>query len=139
MNAATLSETVLLGALSGMRSMSGVAALASRQGGALRGATAVMALGEMIADKTPFVGDRIDPLPLAGRAVMGGIVGGMIAHDRGASRLAGGVIGAATAVIAAHAAYRLRTRLPLSTVTAGLLEDALVFGVSALFARRHTA
>ena len=135
MNAATLSETVLLGALSGMRSMSGVAALASRQGGALRGATAVMALGEMIADKTPFVGDRIDPLPLAGRAVLGAVVGAIVAHEEDANVVIGGLIGASTAIAVAHLAYHARKRLPLSNVVGGMAEDALVVALGSAVAQ----
>ena len=137
MNAAALSETVILGALSGMRSMSGAAALGLRRGGTVQGATTIMAVAEMVADKTPFVGDRIDPLPLAGRAMMGAIVGGVIARDHHTSLAAGSVIGAAAAVIAAHAAYRLRSRLPMSNVSGGLLEDAIILGVTAMFARRR--
>ena len=137
MNAATLAETVVLGAVTGMRSMSGAAALAHRRG-TLQGAMAVMAVGEMLADKTPFVGERIDPLPLAGRALMGAVVGGVIAHEERANLLAGSLIGAAAAVIAAHAAYRIRKRLPMPPAVAGLLEDAVVFGVTAMMARRRT-
>ena len=138
MNAATLSETVILGALSGMRSMSGAAALGLRRGGTMQGATTAMAVAEMLADKTPFVGNRIDPLPLAGRALMGAIVGGVIARDHHTSLFAGSLIGAAAAVIAAHAAFRLRTRVPLSNISAGLIEDAVILGVTSLFARRRT-
>jgi hypothetical protein len=42
-------------------------------------------------------------------------------------------------VLAAHAAFRLRRRVPLPNPLAGLLEDLLVFGVSAFVARRHAA
>ena len=134
-----LSETVLLGALSGMRSMSGAAALSLRHGGAIQNATAAMALAEMLVDKTSFIGNRTDAMPLAGRALMGAIVGGVIAREHGSSTAVGGLLGAAAAVIAAHAAYRVRTRLPVSNVAGGLLEDAVVMGVSALFARRRAA
>lgn len=137
MNTAALGETVVLGAVTGMRSMSGLAAL-TRGRGTVQGLAAAMALGEMLADKTPFVGDRIDPLPLAGRAVMGAVVGGLIAREEHANVAAGSLVGAAAAVLAAHAAYRIRKRLPIPGAVAGLLEDAVVFGVTALVTRRRT-
>ena len=136
MTSSGMSEAVLFGALTGMRSMSGAAALAHRRRGTWQRATAVMAIGEMLADKTPFVGNRTDPLPLVGRAVMGAVVGGTIAHDERANVLIGGVLGATAAVIAAHLAYQVRRRVQLPGAVAGLLEDALVFGVGAMFARR---
>ena len=139
MRAAIVGETILLGAVTGLRSMSGAAALAHRDSSAVQGVTAALALGEMLADKTPYVGDRIAPLPLAGRALMGGVVGGMIAHEERGNVAAGALIGAGAAVLAAHAAFRLRRRVPLPNPLAGLLEDLLVFGVSAFVARRHAA
>jgi uncharacterized membrane protein len=137
MTAATLTDTVALGALSGMRSMAGALVLGRRRGGAMQQAAMAMAAAEMLADKTPLVGDRIDPLPLTGRAVMGALVGGLLARQDRASVFAGAMIGAASAVIAAHAAYRLRTRLPLSNIAGGLLEDAVVLGISGVCGDRR--
>ena len=134
MNGTVLGEAVALGALTGMRSMAGPATLAWQHDGLLSRAFAVMAAGEMVVDKTSVVGDRIDPIPLAGRALMGAIVGGTIARQGRENILLGGVIGGAAAVIAAHLAYRLRTRLPIANPLAGLLEDAVVMGLSAVYA-----
>ena len=132
MNAATLSEAVAVGAITGMRSMAGPALVASRYSGILKGLVGMMAAGEMVADKTSLVGDRTDPLPLTGRAVMGALVGGVIAHERHGNIVIGAIVGAGAAVIAAHLAYRLRQRLPEGTV-GGLLEDAIVRGMSAAY------
>jgi uncharacterized membrane protein len=79
MNAAALNATLTLGAITGVRSMAGPAALAARYDGPIKNVVAVLAAGEMIADKTSLVGNRIDPIPLAGRAVAGALVGGLIA------------------------------------------------------------
>lgn len=136
MKASTLHQTIALGALTGMRSMSGPAVLALRHGGALKAIVSLLAAGEMAADKTAVVGDRIDPIPLGGRALMGAVVGGVIAREDGASLLAGSLVGATVAVIAAHLAYRLRTRLPMSSAAGGLLEDAVVLGIGAYAATR---
>jgi uncharacterized membrane protein len=139
MRAAAFGKTIALGAMSGMRSMSGPAVLAinADEQTTLTRAVPVLAVGEMIADKTPFIGNRIDPLPLAGRAFMGAIVGGLIAREEDASIVLGGFIGAATAVLVAHLAYRARIyahdRLGTS---AGFIEDGVVVSMGAALSRR---
>lgn len=135
MTAGTLQRVLTLGAITGMRSMSGAATLAARHGGMLMPAAATLAAGEMIADKTSFVGNRTDAVPQAGRAVMGALVGGLVAREDGHSVWLGALVGAAAAVAATHLAYQLRGRLPLSTVAGGMLEDAVVIGAATLYAR----
>ena len=137
MNAAARRETIAVGAITGMRSMAGPALLARRHGGVLSGVLPLMAMGEMVLDKTSVVGDRTDAVPLAGRALMGAVVGGYIARQNGGDVVAGAAIGAATAIAAAHLAMRIRQRLPLSTVAGGALEDAIVMGIGALYAGRR--
>jgi hypothetical protein len=85
----------------------------------------------MIADKTPFVGDRIDPFPLAGRAVMGGIVGAVVARRHGQAPAPAALLGAAVAVGAAYLAYHARKRAPGSAMLAGAAEDAIAIGLCA--------
>ncbi len=130
MSTSPLTTILALGALSGTRSMAGVATLAWGNGGVAKPLLALAFAGEMLADKTSIIGDRVDPLPLSGRALMGGIVGAVVAgrHDR--SRLAGALLGAGAAVATAHLAYHARKRLPLSSVAGGLLEDALVLAAA---------
>jgi hypothetical protein len=119
-------DALSLGALTGLRSMAGPAALAQPHGGRLSGLTGALALGEMILDKTSVVGNRIDAGPLAGRAIIGALVGGLSAKDGHASRVLGGALGASAAIVAAHTAFRARTRSPLPNALNGVLEDALV-------------
>lgn len=126
MNRTAVAKILSLGAVTGMRSMAGPAAVAFRYGGPLRAVAAALAAGEMAADKTPFVGNRIDAVPLGGRAVMGALVGGLIARDARENVAAGAALGAAAAVAMAHLAFHARRRLPLPNVVAGLLEDAVV-------------
>ena len=134
MTRSTLAETMALGAVSGMRTFSGPAAVTFRHRAGLLRATALLAVGEMVADKLPFIPDRVRPGPLAARAVSGAIVGGVIAREDGANVVAGAALGAAAAVAAAFAAYHLRRQSPLPNVVNGMLEDALVFGLAAAFA-----
>ena len=132
MKSRTLFRAIGFGALTGVRSMAGPAALAFESDGPVKNVVGMLAAGEMIADKTPFVGDRIDAAPLAARAVMGGIVGGVVAYEADDSVLVGGVLGASAAIAAAHLAYRLRKRLPVSNPVGGAIEDAFVLGLGAM-------
>jgi uncharacterized membrane protein len=95
---------------------------------------ALAAAGEMVADKTPLVGNRIDPLPLTGRVIMAGAVGVLIARDQDEDALASGLLCAATALVASHLAYHARRRLPVSSVAGGLLEDSLVVALASRYA-----
>jgi hypothetical protein len=135
MNAASLNETLALGAMTGMRSMAGAATLSLGRHSILKHLIAVMVAGEMVADKTTLVGDRGDSLPLAGRALMGALVGGVAAAERRGPIVLGGLVGASTAVVVAHLAFRMRRRFASSPLLGGLVEDAVVIGIGALYAR----
>lgn len=136
MTRAALTDTLILGALTGMRSLSGPAILASGRGGLLPRIATTLAAGEMVADKTAAIGDRTDPLPLGGRIAMGAMVGGIVAHDRKSSLLLGTALGASAAVVAAHLACYLRKRAAGANLVGGLVEDALVAAVGAAYLRR---
>ena len=130
MTTGSVARIVGLGAVTGMRSMAGPAALALPQGGAIQSVVGLLAAAEMIADKTPAVGDRIDPLPLAARAAIGGIVGGVVAHEERVNMFLGALLGASTAIAAAHLAYYLRKRIPGPSAFGGLVEDAVVVALA---------
>jgi uncharacterized membrane protein len=126
MDTAFLARATALGAITGVRSMSGPTAWALGHDGSLKHVAAVLAAGEMLADKTPLVGDRTAPIPLTGRAVLGALVGAGSARDARGPMLAGALAGAAAAVISAYLAWHVRRRLPLPGPIGGVLEDALV-------------
>ena len=130
MTQVTLVKIVGLGVVTGMRSMAGLTTLAWARSGAVKPVMAILAAGEMFADKTQMIGNRIDPLPLGGRALMGAVVGAVVASENDENPVLGGMIGAATALIATHVAFRLRRRLPFSSAANGLLEDALVVALA---------
>ena len=96
----------------------------------------LLRVGEVIADKLPFLPDRTAPLPLAGRALMGGLVGGILASEERGSVLLGAGIGALAAVAAAHLAFRARKyareRRSIPDGVAATVEDSLVLGIGAL-------
>ena len=116
MNATTISRAAAVGTITGIRSASGLAALAWRRDSPFAGLFGLFALGEMVLDKTPIVGNRTDALPLMGRLVLGAGAGGYVARQNHGSVLAGAAIGAASAVVAAHVATRLRQRLPFTAL-----------------------
>jgi len=134
MNATWLPETLALATLTGMRSMSGPAILAHRNGGPLQYAVGALAAGEMLADKTSFTGNRTDPLPLAGRAVIAALIGGVLAHRAHANVVVGGLVAAAAAVAAAHLAFHVRRRLPAGAL-GGVIEDAAVLALATMTPR----
>ena len=149
-----------LGAVSGMRSMSGLALISRRlshHGGGRRPRTALvapfrsksvsnllaaMAAVEIAADKTPMVPNRTDPLPLIGRAGLGALTGLIAADCVGTGRTAPAAVGAAAAVASAFLFYRIRKtaseRFPLPGWMIAAAEDALVLGAGSRFAAALT-
>jgi uncharacterized membrane protein len=101
---------------------------------------AVLALGEMAADKLPFVPSRTSPIALAGRVGSGALVGAALAQHEGLSPWRGGLSGGIAALAATFVSHRLRLaaidRLGLPNALAGLLEDGLVVGGGLALLRR---
>ena len=131
MMGATLGRITALAAATGMRSFSGPAVLAAQHGGPLGAIVPLMAAGELVADKTPYIGSRLDPGPLGGRVMMGALVGGLLARRDGASPGFGALLGAVVAFAAAHAAYHARARVRTNNILAGMAEDCVVAGLCA--------
>lgn len=142
-----------LGAISGLRSMSGPA-LASRAAARgrlpLEGTTlaflgssrvsktlVVMAVGELVGDKLPFTPSRTALPSLLGRAASGALVGAALFASDGRRAVTGAAVGSSAAVAAAFAGESLRTlageKTGLSDPVVALAEDAVVlFGGSRL-------
>src|SRR5437764_14265899 len=107
-------EAAVLGAVSGMRSMAApaiVSRLAHTGLLPLEGSQvkflghknsaktmAIMAAGEIIADKLPFIPKRTSIFPLVTRAVSGALSGTAFTKARKGSAVAGAVIGSLAAV-----------------------------------------
>jgi len=144
-------RTLGLGAIAGMRSMAAPAALSRAVergdiGGLENTPFAVLGsprvstvlrmfeIGEFIVDKLPvMVPSRTSPPPLLGRAASGAIAGAALFASGGRRMETGGVLGAASALVAAYATERLRLqiaeRLGVPDLIVALSEDAIaVFG-----------
>lgn len=149
-----LALTASFAALSGMRSLTPPAFLAHglyrdgvpesdpilRQLGSRMGArlTMAMAVGELIADKTPFIPKRTSLPALLGRTFSGALSGYALAAKGSRSRVRASLVGAAVAFGATFGAYEARRRLGarIGNIPAGLLGDLLtVGGAGVLLAR----
>lgn len=145
-----------LAALSGVRSLAPPALLARaiRRGetpslettpfaklGPAANALLFLMVGEMLADKTPFIPARTSPGPALGRALSGALVGATLSASAGHGSVAGALTGGASALAGLLAADRARGWVTGSANIPdplwGALEDALVlFAGSRLTTKR---
>jgi uncharacterized membrane protein len=96
---------------------------------------ALCALGELVADKMPWVGDRIKAGPLGARIVTGALSGAAAAQLAHVDGWKGGIVGAVGAVIGAFAFYHLRQRVDRATGIrdpyVGAAEDVVALAIVA--------
>ena len=71
----------------------------------------ILALGEIAADKTARIPDRVSPAPLTWRLILGGFVGAIAATSMQGAGLEGVVLGVIGALIGAFGGYMLRRDL----------------------------
>ncbi len=92
------------------------------------------ALGELIADKLPFIPSRITPAPLGFRLLAGAFAGACLAVSTGMLASMGAVAGAGGAVAGAFAGYHARKYLVQTRHAPALLialsEDAIALGLA---------
>ncbi|MGA9800244.1 MAG: DUF4126 family protein [Terriglobales bacterium] len=103
-------------------------------------AFSALALGELVADKLPFIPNRTSPGPLFGRIVLGALSGAALCIAAGYSSGVGAILGGAGGVAGAFAGYRVRawlvktSRLPDWVIA--LLEDLVAVGGGFLLVSR---
>jgi uncharacterized membrane protein len=96
----------------------------------------VLAIGELIADKTAFVPPRIQAPSLGARFVLGALCGGALALAAGMPWVFPAAVAGAAAVVGAYAGYWLRRTITshgVKDLPIALLEDATAI-LLALFA-----
>lgn len=71
----------------------------------------LLALGELIADKLPFIPSRTEPGPVVVRLLSGGLSGACLGWSATQSWMNGAAAGAIGAIIGAFAGYHIRRRL----------------------------
>lgn len=139
----TLGRACLLGLATGIRSTAGFGILAIsgsadrdpfvRPAG-LRRAIGGSVLVEAVVDKIGVLPPRTDPVPLAGRALLGGAAAALAASRFGSSRLVAAFAGALSATAAAFAATRVRAaarRRGTPDLLPAVAEDAVVGSLAA--------
>lgn len=93
----------------------------------------VLALGEMVADKSPKALSRIDRRLIGGRVIAGAITGAAVSRDRKGARLGFAIVGAAAAIASSYFFYGFRSlvsgRLRVPNLVAGLFEDGLAIAL----------
>jgi uncharacterized membrane protein len=152
---AALLRAAALGAASGSRSASGIAAVAlssrpddagqvaSRLGGRTGSILASLAAaGELVADKLPGVPSRLAPLGLIPRATLGATSAAAVARRDGHDPTLPGLVGAAAAIGMAVLGVRLRAAAQQrfgSDRPGAVAEDVLAAVLGWLGARRPTA
>ena len=147
-------KTIGLAGIAGLRSMAAPALLARavRRGdlqapnlpalGSPKVSTllSLLAVGEMIADKTPLVPARTSAPALLGRVLSGGLAGVTLFASEGRDKNSGAILGALCATVAAYAGENFRTmgseRLGLPNALLGALEDMAVLALGRRLLRR---
>ena len=90
----------------------------------------LLMVGEMVADKTPFIPSRTSAPALIGRALSGALVGGALFAAEKRRPASGAVLGALSATAAAYVGETLRTKgaekFEGPDQILGLLEDGAV-------------
>ena len=125
-----------IGAATGMRSMTGPAAVAGGSGwGRI---LPFLALGEYVVDKLPQVPARTILPALAVRAIGGGLAGRSVAAAGKANLLLGTVAGVAGAIGGSYAgtAYRSYAARYMPPIVAALIEDGLAIVIARTAAKR---
>jgi hypothetical protein len=87
----------------------------------------------MVLDKLPILPNRIDPLPLLGRACLGGAASATAFAEARRPLVLGALLGAGAAVASAHLFYRLRVGvsegLGLPDLVGAFVEDGAVLAL----------
>lgn len=104
------------------------------------GVFTLLAIGELIADKLPFIPARTQIGPLVARIVFGALCGAALCVSGGASLLLGALLGAVGGVAGAFAGYNYRRVLSpgskIPDLLIALLEDVVAVGGGLLLVSR---
>jgi hypothetical protein len=135
-----LTQTITLGAMTGVRTMSGpvCAAQLHPKSGLHRARIVVdvLAVMESLADKFLPLPPRSSAVPLIGRAATGALLGYFVAKsNRAAFALLGAASAAAAAILAVRVRRTITTQLRVPDVVVGFAEDAALAGAGLALAK----
>ncbi|MBV7532099.1 DUF4126 family protein [Chitinophaga sp. sic0106] len=150
----TLLQTLALGVISGMRSSLGPAFSCLYAGKRSKNKLSrlnfmgksntgkvlgVMAVGELIVDKLPGIGNRTAAAGVIGRGLAGALAGATLYECQGKQSWKGAAIGAAAAIVATYAFFHLRQTAvrkgKMNDRVVALAEDTLAIGIGSLATR----
>ena len=98
----------------------------------------IAALGEILADKTPWIPDRIAPGPLVGRLLVGALIGAIVADGLNGSGTEGIILGLLGALVGTYGGFLIRKdlvqRVGLKDWHVAIAEDmiAVAFAIFAM-------
>ena len=100
----------------------------------------VLAVGELIADKLPFIPSRTTPGPLAARVLLGSLSAAALIVSVGGSSVVGAIVGAIGALTGTFGGYNARhylvTKSGAPDLLIALAEDAIAVGGGFLIVSR---
>jgi uncharacterized membrane protein len=100
----------------------------------------LLAIGELVADKTPMIPSRTAPAPLLARIITGGLCGACLCTAVGKSSIVGALLGGMGSVIGAFVGYAVRKRLVnnlhIKDYVIAVCEDLLAIGFAFLLVWR---
>jgi uncharacterized membrane protein len=103
-------------------------------------AFSALGLGELVADKLPFVPNRTSPLPMAFRILSGSLCGAALCISANRLILQGAVLGGLGAVNGAFGGFHVRRALvkylKIADTAIALAEDVLAVGVGIFIVSR---
>ena len=130
-------QALVLGFVSGLRSMLGPALVAEIAPPNVRLVFRLLTVGELIADKLPRTPNRIAPGPLAGRFLSGAAVGYVVFRHARQSVWVGALLGAGASMAGAYGGYHgrkaLGETLRVPDPVIAVVEDALALGLGRRF------
>lgn len=138
MKTATAFRALGIGAVSGLRTMTGPAAALAGNKQLWARVLPLLAVGEFVADKLPGTPSRTRPPLLAGRALAGGVSGWIITDAEGEDARVGALLGIAGAIAASYlgAAYRgAAKKAHIPDLVPALFEDAVAIGGGLAFGK----
>jgi uncharacterized membrane protein len=139
-----LLRAAALGGATGLRSTVGISGLAWRRSDGRsarfeRMAAALALAAELVIDKLPTTPSRLDPKPLAGRALFAGVGGAVLARSQHAPAFAAMAIAAGAALTSARVGHDTRVasarRMPDTALAA--IEDAVAIWLAAWATRGY--
>ena len=141
MKTTTAFRALGIGAVCGLRTMTGPASVLSASKNGWARVLPLLALGELIADKLPNIPSRTMPPALAARAVSGGLCGWFLATADGESGPFGAALGVAGAVAGTFlgSSYRAAAaKAHIPDLIPALFEDAVAGTAGLALARRSS-